>query len=141
MAELAAEHALAADLPAWSEVLPEVPVWLAEAPPSSWVEPPRCEHGCGEACGAEPAVWVLPEVPAELLALDARRPGPVLTGASSMEQVEAFRASEPVQAEVFAHHFAQAQAATARMWRAAGQMVATAGVHQAEFVGDHSELR
>jgi muconolactone delta-isomerase len=63
----------------------------------------------------------------------------VLVG-PSMAQVEAFRASEPVQAELFAHHFEQVQAHTAKLWRAAGQMIATAGVHQAEFVGDHLAL-
>ncbi|HTL23004.1 MAG TPA: HNH endonuclease signature motif containing protein [Mycobacteriales bacterium] len=139
MAELAAEHALTEDLPPWSEAVPEMPAWLAEAPPSSWVEPPRCEHGCGEVCGAEPEGWVLPEVPVELLAWDARRPGPVLVG-PSLAEVDAFRVSEPVQAEVFAHHFEQAQVHIARMWRAAGQMIATAGVHRAEFVGDHLAL-
>ena len=137
MAELAAEHALAAELPPWSEVLPEVPAWLLEAPVES--VPPECGHGCGEVCGAEPEVWLLPEVPAELVALDARRPGPVLVG-PSLAEVDAFRVSEPVQAEVFAHHFEQVQAHTAQMWRAAGQMIATAGVHQAEFVGDHLAL-
>jgi hypothetical protein len=136
--ELAAEHTLAPVSPGCPAVLPEVPVWLREAPLD--VEPPACGHGCGEVCGAEPDTWVLPQVPAELVALDERRPGPVLTGPSSMAEVEAFRASEPVQAEVFAHHFATVQAATARMWRAAGQMIATAGVHQAEFVGDHLAL-
>jgi hypothetical protein len=45
MDELEAEHAA---LPSWSEVVPEVPAWLAEAPPSSWAEPPRCE--CGAEC-------------------------------------------------------------------------------------------
>jgi hypothetical protein len=137
MDELAAEYAALPDLPPWSEVVPEMPVWLLEAPVD--VEVPECGHGCGEVCGAEPEVWVLPEVPAELVALDARRPGPVLVG-PSRAQVEAFRASEPVQAELFAHHFEQVQAHTAKMWRAAAQMIATAGVHHAEFVGDHLAL-
>jgi antitoxin (DNA-binding transcriptional repressor) of toxin-antitoxin stability system len=108
MDELEAEHAA---LPSWSEVVPEVPAWLAEAPPSSWAEPPRCE--CGAECF----------------------PGPV-----DDEPRFCFTRSPELLADRFALEWLAVQRATARMWRAAAAMHAATGASSAEFVGDDLAL-
>jgi hypothetical protein len=110
MDELAAEHATDPDVQLWPQVVPEVPTWLAEAPPS-WDEPPRCE------CGREAFPDPLPDEPRFC-----------------------FTRSPELLADRFAVEWLAVQRATARMWRAAAAMHAATAARSAEFVGDDLAL-